>query len=219
LFKTTYFEDLYGKENDIKDIYINALNLVMEELQRLNEQGLNDTDDYYQEVVEKYYDLKTKIQSIEQDILDNTLKNYDRIIDALEDSTEKQGRILEMQGKKITAINNEINRVIQANGDDLSSYGEYLLDLYDQLIEASKAEYEARKKMLEDQKDKYDDTIDAVTNAIDEEINRLKEQQEAQEKANDEKERELELMKLKADLEKAQRQRIIQVYHEGIGFE
>lgn len=219
LFKTTYFEDLYGKENDIKDIYINALNLVMEELQRLNEQGLNDTDDYYQEVVEKYYDLKSKIQSIEQDILDNTLKNYDRIIDALEDSTEKQGRILEMQGKKITAINNEINRVIQANGDDLSSYGEYLLDLYDQLIEASKAEYEARKKMLEDQKDKYDDTIDAVTNAIDEEINRLKEQQEAQEKANDEKERELELMKLKADLEKAQRQRTIQVYHEGIGFE
>ena len=191
----------------------------MEELQRLNEQGLNDTDDYYQEVVEKYYDLKSKIQSIEQDILDNTLKNYDRIIDALEDSTEKQGRILEMQGKKITAINNEINRVIQANGDDLSSYGEYLLDLYDQLIEASKAEYEARKKMLEDQKDKYDDTIDAVTNAIDEEINRLKEQQEAQEKANDEKERELELMKLKADLEKAQRQRTIQVYHEGIGFE
>lgn len=219
LFKTTYFEDLYGKENDIKDIYINALNLVMEELQRLNEQGLNDTDDYYQEVVEKYYDLKSKIQSIEQDILDNTLKNYDRIIDALEDSTGKQGRILEMQGKKITAINNEINRVIQANGDDLLSYGEYLLDLYDQLIEASKAEYEARKEMLEDQKDKYDDTIDAVTNAIDEEINRLKEQQEAQEKANDEKERELELMKLKADLEKAQRQRTIQVYHEGIGFE
>lgn len=219
LFKTTYFEDLYGKENDIKDIYINALNLVMEELQRLNEQGLNDTDDYYQEVVEKYYDLKSKIQTIEQDILDSTLKNYDRIIDALEDSTGKQGRILEMQGKKITAINNEINRVIQANGDDLLSYGEYLLDLYDQLIKASKAEYEARKEMLEGQKDKYDDTIDAVTNAIDKEIDRLKEQQEAQEKANDEKEKELELMKLKADLEKAQRQRTIQVYHEGIGFE
>ena len=221
LFKTTYFEDMYGQEEKIKSIYVDAFNQVATEWKRLLAEGYDDTDSYVQKVIKEYYDLKQKIIDTDQAVYERNADQIDALIKVLEQSDKAGDALIEQYGKKVDNVKTrieQINNLLKDNTANIEEYATALLALYDDLISASKDLYEARKKELEQQKSDYDDTIDAVTNVIDEEINRLKEEKEALKEINEEKEREMELAKAKAALERAQNQKTIQVYREGIGF-
>ena len=72
-------------------------------------------------------------------------------------------------------------------------------------------------KAEQEQKD-YEDAAKAATSIIDDEIKRLEELKDAKQKANDETEKELELAKLQAALEKARNERTKRVFVEGKGW-
>ena len=123
LFKTTYFEDMYGQEEKIKSIYVDAFNQVAIEWKRLLNEGYDDTDEYVQSVIEKYYDLKQKIIDADQEIYERNADQIDALIKALEQSDKAGDALIEQYGKKVDNVKNRIEQINNLLKDDFKLVG------------------------------------------------------------------------------------------------
>lgn len=215
LFNTIFFENLTNGQIKVKEIYQDILKDYTKELERVYELGLDKTDDYVQDLIEKIYEMKENINDIDKELFDIRLGNYDRILSIIEDSSHGTQKQISIISQKIIDLD---NRIAEKELENIELVGNELLELYEERSKALKDLYNAQKELLEDQQDSYDTVIGSVTNAIDEEIERLEQEIAEREKANEEREKELELMKLKAALEAAQNQKTLQIYKKDQGF-
>ena len=215
LFNKVFFEDSFAGLSQIKEIYEDVLSDWEDRLEQLYSEGKDNNNEYVQEAIEEIHNLKKEIYDLNEEILDTEIDNLDQIDSLLEKNNDNMEKRIAISGKKIELINKEITNSLKEQSKSALTY---VLKLYSKLADAITKEYEKKKEQLEKQIDDYDSVISAVTGAIDDEIDRIKEEQEALEKVNEEKEREIELMKLKAALEAAKSQKTIQVYHKDQGF-
>lgn len=216
MFNTVFFEDLQSGTQQIKRIYEQALEEWQRELEIAYSQGLDNTDSYVQSVIKNVIELRNKIREIDKQIFDETISNLNAVKDLLAKATKDTWpQQLKLVEKEIELTEQRIAEKIHDGSENAL---QELLELYGQQAALLKEQYDLQKQIYEDQKDDYDAVIDAVSDAIDEEIDRIKEEKEALKEANDEREREIELMKLKAALEAAQNQKTIQIYRKNQGF-
>lgn len=216
MFNTIFFEDLQSGTQQIKKIYEQALEEWQRELEIAYSQGLDNTDSYVQSVIKNVIDLRNKIREIDKQIFDETISNLNAVKDLLAKATQDTWpQQLKLVEKEIELTEQRIAEKIR---DGSERALQELLELYRQQAALLKEQYDLQKQILEGQRDDYDAVIDAVSDAIDDEIDRIKEEKEALKEANDERKREIELMKLKAALEAAQNQKTIQIYRKNQGF-
>lgn len=216
MFNTIFFEDLQSGTQQIKKIYEQALEEWQRELEIAYSQGLDNTDSYVQSVIKNVIDLRNKIREIDKQIFDETISNLNAVKDLLAKATQDTWpQQLKLVEKEIELTEQRIAEKIR---DGSERALQELLELYNQQAALLKEQYDLQKQIFEGQRDDYDAVIDAVSDAIDDEIDRIEEEKEALKEANDERKREIELMKLKAALEAAQNQKTIQIYRKNQGF-
>ena len=212
LFNTIFYENLESGASKIREIYLMVFNNWQAKLDEMIAKGMTLADDEVQEAVKKLYELQDKIDDASDQIYEN---QKDRIDDLLDFFSTASPKAISLVGKKIDLTNQQIAENLEKGTEESINKA---IELYQELWKYQKQALELQKELLEQQKDDYDDVISAVTGAIDKEIDKLKEEQEALKEQNEEREKEIELMKLKAALELAQSQKTILVYHKNQGF-
>lgn len=212
LFNTIFYENLESGASKVREIYLMVFNNWQAELDKMIAKGMTLADDEVQEAIKKLYDLQDKIDDASDKIYEN---QKDRIDDLLDFFSTASPKAISLVGKKIDLTNQQIAENLEKGTEESINKA---IELYQELWKYQKQALELQKELLEQQKDDYDDVISAVTGAIDKEIDKLKEEQEALKEQNEEREKEIELMKLKAALELAQSQKTILVYHKNQGF-
>lgn len=212
LFREIFYEGLESGYPRLREIYLEVLNDYQQRLDMMIADGLTLDDDDVQEVIKKLYELQDKIEDASDKIYES---QKDRIDDLLDFFSAASPKAISLVGKKIDLTNQQIAENLEKGTEESINKA---IELYQELWKYQKQALELQKELLEQQKDDYDDVISAVTGAIDKEINKLKEEQEALKEQNEEREKEIELMKLKAALELAQSQKTILVYHKNKGF-
>lgn len=212
LFNTIFYENLESGASKVREIYLMVFNNWQAELDKMIAKGMTLADDEVQEAVKKLYELQDKIDDASDQIYEN---QKDRIDDLLDFFSTASPKAISLVGKKIDLTNQQIAENLEKGTEESINKA---IELYQELWKYQKQALELQKELLEQQKDDYDDVISAVTGAIDKEIDKLKEEQEALKEQNEEREKEIELMKLKAALELAQSQKTILVYHKNQGF-
>lgn len=212
LFNTIFYENLESGASKVREIYLAVFNNWQAKLDEMIAKGMTLADDEVQEAIKKLYDLQDKIDDTSDKIYEN---QKDRIDDLLDFFSTASPKAISLVGKKIDLTNQQIAENLEKGTEESINKA---IELYQELWKYQKQALELQKELLEQQKDDYDDVISAVTGAIDKEIDKLKEEQEALKEQNEEREKEIELMKLKAALELAQSQKTILVYHKNKGF-
>lgn len=212
LFNTIFYENLESGTSKVREIYLMVFNNWQAKLDEMIAKGMTLADDEVQEAIKKLYDLQDKIDDASDKIYEN---QKDRIDDLLDFFSTASPKAISLVGKKIDLTNQQIAENLEKGTEESINKA---IELYQELWKYQKQALELQKELLEQQKDDYDDVISAVTGAIDKEIDKLKEEQEALKEQNEEREKEIELMKLKAALELAQSQKTILVYHKNKGF-
>lgn len=212
LFNTIFYENLESGTSKVREIYLEVFNNWQAKLDEMIAKGMTLADDEVQEAIKKLYDLQDKIDDASDKIYEN---QKDRIDDLLDFFSTASPKAISLVGKKIDLTNQQIAENLEKGTEESINKA---IELYQELWKYQKQALELQKELLEQQKDDYDDVISAVTGAIDKEIDKLKEEQEALKEQNEEREKEIELMKLKAALELAQSQKTILVYHKNQGF-
>ena len=212
LFNTIFYENLESGASKVREIYLMVFNNWQAELDKMIAKGMTLADDEVQEAIKKLYELQDKIEDASDQIYEN---QKDRIDDLLDFFSTASPKAISLVGKKIDLTNQQIAENLEKGTEESINKA---IELYQELWKYQKQALELQKELLEQQKDDYDDVISAVTGAIDKEIDKLKEEQEALKEQNEEREKEIELMKLKAALELAQSQKTILVYHKNQGF-
>lgn len=212
LFNTIFYENLESGTSKVREIYLMVFNNWQAKLDEMIAKGMTLADDEVQEAIKKLYDLQDKIDDASDKIYEN---QKDRIDDLLDFFSTASPKAISLVGKKIDLTNQQIAENLEKGTEESINKA---IELYQELWKYQKQALELQKELLEQQKDDYDDVISAVTGAIDKEIDKLKEEQEALKEQNEEREKEIELMKLKAALELAQSQKTILVYHKNQGF-
>lgn len=212
LFNTIFYENLESGTSKVREIYLIVFNNWQAKLDEMIAKGMTLADDEVQEAIKKLYDLQDKIDDASDKIYEN---QKDRIDDLLDFFSTASPKAISLVGKKIDLTNQQIAENLEKGTEESINKA---IELYQELWKYQKQALELQKELLEQQKDDYDDVISAVTSAIDKEIDKLKEEQEALKEQNEEREKEIELMKLKAALELAQSQKTILVYHKNKGF-
>lgn len=212
LFREIFYEGLESGYPHLRKIYLEVLNDYQQRLDMMIAEGLTMDDDEVQEVIKKLYELQDKIEDVSDKIYES---QKDRIDDLLDFFSTASPKAISLVGKKIDLTNQQIAENLEKGTEESINKA---IELYQELWKYQKQALELQKELLEQQKDDYDDVISAVTGAIDKEIDKLKEEQEALKEQNEEREKEIELMKLKAALELAQSQKTILVYHKNQGF-
>lgn len=212
LFNTIFYENLESGTSKVREIYLEVFNNWQAKLDEMIAKGMTLADDEVQEAIKKLYDLQDKIDDASDQIYEN---QKDRIDDLLDFFSTASPKAISLVGKKIDLTNQQIAENLEKGTEESINKA---IELYQELWKYQKQALELQKELLEQQKDDYDDVISAVTGAIDKEIDKLKEEQEALKEQNEEREKEIELMKLKAALELAQSQKTILVYHKNQGF-
>ena len=212
LFREIFYEGLESGYPHLRKIYLEVLNDYQQRLDMMIAEGLTMDDDEVQEVIKELYELQDKIEDVSDKIYES---QKDRIDDLLDFFSTASPKAISLVGKKIDLTNQQIAENLEKGTEESINKA---IELYQELWKYQKQALELQKELLEQQKDDYDDVISAVTGAIDKEIDKLKEEQEALKEQNEEREKEIELMKLKAALELAQSQKTILVYHKNQGF-
>lgn len=212
LFNTIFYENLESGTSKVREIYLEVFNNWQAKLDEMIAKGMTLADDEVQEAIKKLYDLQDKIEDASDKIYED---QKDRIDDLLDFFSTASPKAISLVGKKIDLTNQQIAENLEKGTEESINKA---IELYQELWKYQKQALELQKELLEQQKDDYDDVISAVTGAIDKEIDKLKEEQEALKEQNEEREKEIELMKLKAALELAQSQKTILVYHKNKGF-
>lgn len=212
LFNTIFYENLESGTSKVREIYLAVFNNWQAKFDEMIAKGMTLADDEVQEAIKKLYELQDKIDDASDQIYENQKNRIDDLLDFFSTASPKA---ISLVGKKIDLTNQQIAENLEKGTEESINKA---IELYQELWKYQKQALELQKELLEQQKDDYDDVISAVTGAIDKEIDKLKEEQEALKEQNEEREKEIELMKLKAALELAQSQKTILVYHKNKGF-
>lgn len=176
-----------------------------------------------------------------EEVLEDINEKYDDLIKPYNDQIEDQNlqikqiqKVIKERNKEIEAIEEKFNKEIEANNEIIKGYQKIQKEIqktikeYEKEIEA----IEARMKPYQDQQEAYNDQIHVlqdeqrVNNKMIRDLERLKDAQEQfikplQEqldllnKANDNRQKEMDLMRAKYNLERALNQKTKRVYTGG----
>lgn len=215
LFYTDFYKGLQSGLPTLKNIYLDVINSLYEQLNKLYQKGYTDADDDVQKIWKEILKYQKEVDEIDNDLFNNQIKYIDRILDLIPEIPETYDERMELVQKKVELRNERINELMVKGTE---SALDEVMSLYEQNAKNIEAMYKLMIDKIKDQQDELKDAIDGVVILIDEEIDKLKEKQETQKKINEEKEKEIELLKLKANLEAAQQQKTVQVYRKGQGF-
>lgn len=215
LFFTMFYEGLESGLPTLRKIYLDVIDNAYKYLNELYAKGYTDADDVIQSVWKEIMKYQKEIKEIDNDIFENQIKYIDRILDILPDIPETYDERMELVQKRIELRNERINELMVKGTEEALNQ---VMDLLEDQAKDIEKRYKLMINNVKQQQDELKDAIDGVVALIDKEIDKLKEEQEAQKKINEEKEKDIELMKLKANLENARHQKTVLTYRKGEGF-
>lgn len=215
LFYTKFYEGLESGLPKIQQIYRSVLDQTYGKLQKLYDQGLTDVDDQVQKLWTNILKYQKELDSLEDKIFKKRLENIDKIADILPNTIDNYERKAEAAQKRIELRNEKINELLAKGTEEAL---DQVLDLVKDNAKDIEEEYKNMIAGVKAEQNEMKDLFDGVGLLIDEEIDKLKQQQEEAKKINEEKEKEIELMKLQMDLENARNQKTVRVYRRGQGF-
>lgn len=215
LFYTAFYEGLDSGLSKLKQIYTEVLQDSYDQLNSLYARGLTDADDEVQKLWKNILKYEKELRDIDDDIYENRIKNIERTEKMLPDTPDKYRKQVELAEQKILLAR---ERAAELWAEGTEEAMEKIHDIYQDEWDALEDKYEALRKLLDQEKDDLDNLSSAAQYILDKQIDALKEQQEQLKDTNKQREKEIELMKLKANLDAANNQKTVRVYKRGQGF-
>lgn len=207
-----HLNELKGKDQEATNDLIKETEELIDTTRDMTDEN-KDLADTWQDNVYSIQDLRNEVEDLRRELYQATQKKYEFDISIAEELNDfsKMQSLIKKQMQDIVA---EINKAYEQG---LTSMDDYVQELIDDLMSAANKLKDAMSDMWEDRKSDYDAAHSAVINVIDQNIEALEKEKEALEKLNDEEERSQELAKLREALDKAEKNKVIQVYRKGQG--
>lgn len=215
LFYTAFYEGLDSGLPKLKQIYIEVLQDSYDQLNSLYARGLTDADDEVQKLWKDILKYEKELRDIDDDIYKNKIKNIERAEKMLPDTPDKYRKQVELAEQKILLAR---QRAAELWAEGTEEAMEKIHDIYQDEWDALEDKYKALRALLDQEQDYLDDVSKAAQYVLDKRIDALKEQQEQLKETNKQREKEIELMKLRANLDAANNQKTVRVYRRGQGF-
>ena len=215
LFYTAFYEGLDSGLPKLKQIYTEVLQDSYDQLNSLYARGLTDADDEVQKLWKDILKYEKELRDIDDDIYENKIKNIERAEKMLPDTPDKYRKQVELAEQKILLAR---QRAAELWAEGTEEAMEKIHDIYQDEWDALEDKYKALRGLLDQEQDYLDDVSKAAQYVLDKRIDALKEQQEQLKETNKQREKEIELMKLRANLDAANNQKTVRVYRRGQGF-
>lgn len=215
LFYTAFYEGLDSGLPKLKQIYSEVLQDSYDQLNSLYARGLTDADDEVQKLWKDILKYEKELRDIDDEIYENRIKNIERTEKMLPDTPDKYQKQVELAEQKILLAR---QRAAELWAEGTEEAMEKIHDIYQDEWDALEDKYKALRALLDQEQDYLDDVSKAAQYVLDKQIDALKEQQEQLKDSNEQREKEIELMRLKANLDAANNQKTVRVYRRGQGF-